>query len=249
MISKVFIIVFIILVLLSFIIAKSILRAREYFPAVGNDNPETVIVLHGIGKTNTITYLLAKRIAAAGFEVYNITYPSTEYTINDLVDILNNKLVELNLDKKEKLNFVGHSMGGLLIRGYLNKYRPKNLHRVVMIGTPNHGSELANYFKDWWIFKKKFGISGEQLGVDQKGLDGLFGPIYYDLGIIAGKTYINPIFSNIIPGEDDGLVSIESTKLEGMKDHKVLNFSHTIGLFYTEVANEVIQYLKYGKFN
>ena len=244
---RIIVIVFIILILASYI-TRSVLRAKEYFSAIDNDNPETVVVLHGISKTNAITYLLAKRIAAAGFEVYNITYPSTKYTINDLVDILNDKLLELNIDKKRKLNFVGHSMGGLLIRGYLNKYKPANLHRVVMIGTPNHGSELANYFKNWWIFKKKFGVAGEQLGIDQKGLDGLFGPVYYNLGIIAGKTSSNPIFSSIIVGEDDGLVSVESTKLEGMNDHIVLNFSHTMGLFYRDVANEVIEYLKTGSF-
>ena len=240
---------FLCFIAIGFSIAFLFVMNREYFAAKNNNNPETVVVLHGIGKTNRITYFLARRIANAGFEVYNIAYPSTEYSINDLVDILNRKLIGLKLDKKEKINFVGHSMGGLLIRGYLNKYKPKNLHRVVMIGTPNHGSELVRYFNDWWIFKKKFGIAGEQLGVDQKGLSSVFGIVDYDLGIIAGKTYINPIFSNMIPGDDDGLVSIESTKLDGMKAHMVLNFSHTMGLFYREVANNTIFYLKNGKFD
>ena len=228
---------------------KYIYKSQEYFKAVNNNTPETVIVLHGISKDNRITYLLSKRIAEAGFEVYNISYPYKHKTIQDISDFLHEKIIKLKINKKEKLNFVGHSMGGLIIRNYIHKYQPKNLHRVVMVATPNHGSELADKLKNWKIYKWKFGnVSSKQLGTDQYNLDNAFGDVNYELGIIAGKTWLNPIFSLILPGKDDGIVSIESTKLDGMKEHIILNFSHTTGIMSKKVAQNVIKFLKNGTF-
>lgn len=226
-----------------------VFKSQEYFPAVNNNNPETVIVLHGIRRTNRHSYLLAKRLSEAGFEVYNITYPFADHSIEDIVDFLHKKFDELGIDKKKKINFVGHSMGGLVIRGYINKYKPKNLHRVAMIATPNHGSELADKFKNWHLYRWIFGDkSSMQLTTDLGSLENFYGNVDYDLGIIAGKSWHKPFFSSILPGDDDGLVSVESTKLSGMKEHVVLNFSHALGLHYREVSDYVIRYLKTGSF-
>lgn len=248
---KIAIIVFILIAILFLYLYSFVWKSREYFPAQNtkSTSPEVVIVLHGIGKTNRITYLLSKRIANAGFDVYNITYPSTKFTIPELADFLNNKIHELGINKKKHVNIVGHSMGGLITRVYINKYKPTNIHRVVMVGTPNHGSELADRLKDWTIYKIKFGTkSGRQLGTDLEGLADELGNVNYDLGIIAGKTKINPIFSFMLPGDDDGIVSVESTKLDGMNEHIVMNFAHTPGIMYKSVADQVIAYLKNGKF-
>lgn len=250
--TKILIILIAFFVLLHLILIFFLYRSQEYFPAknITNKNPESVVLLHGIGKSNRITYLMAKRLSNAGFEVYNITYPYKKHTIQELSDFLNDKIIELGINKKSNVNFVGHSMGGLIIRAYINKYKPKNLHRVVMVGTPNHGSELADSFKDWTIYKIKFGsVSGKQIGTNLEGLDKAFGPVNYDLGIIAGKTWSSPIFSRILPGDDDGIVTIKSTKLKGMHDHIIMNFSHTPGIQYKKVANMVISYLKNGKFD
>ena len=228
---------------------KHIYKSQEYFEAINNKKPETVIVLHGISKDNKITYLLSKRLAESGFEVHNISYPYRNKTIQEISDFLHEKIIDLGIDKKEKLNFVGHSMGGLIIRNYIHKYKPENLNRVVMVATPNHGSELADKMKNWKIYDLKFGkASSMQLGTDQYNLDDAFGDVNYELGIIAGKTWLNPIFSYILPGKDDGIVSIESTKLNGMKEHDILNFPHTTGIMRKKVAKNVINFLKNGTF-
>ncbi len=246
-------IVLLLIILVIKIFCIFIFKNQEYFPAknIKEDvEPETVIVLHGIGKTNRITYLLAKRISEAGFEVYNISYPSKEFTIQELADFLNNRIKDFGINEKAKLNIVAHSMGGLITRAYINKYKPGNLNRVVMIGTPNHGSELADIFKDWFIYRLKFGNrASRQLGTDLYGLNNDLGVVDYDLGIIAGKTWGSFIFSKLLPGDDDGIVSVESTKLNGMNDHIVMNFRHTPGLLYKSVANMAIGYLKNGNFN
>ena len=51
-------------------------------------------------------------------------------------------------------------MGGLVIRALLNRYRPDNLGRVVQIGTPNHGSEVADFLKNDWLYRLFFGPAG-----------------------------------------------------------------------------------------
>lgn len=238
------------IILTIFILFKTIWKSQEYFPANSTEQkPETVIVLHGITKTNRIMYLLSKRIANAGFEVYNITYPYKSHTIQEIADFLNDKLIELGVDKKDRINIVGHSMGGLVARAYINRYKPQNLHRVVMIATPNHGSELADAMKNWWIYRLKFGNkSGQQLSTDQRELSDDLGKVNYDLGIVAGVTWVNPVFSAILPGDDDGLVSVESTKLDGMNEHIIIDFAHTLGIMYKTVSKQVISYLKYGRF-
>ena len=76
-------------------------------------------------------------------------------------------------------------MGGLITRVYINKYKPKNIHMVVMVGMPNHGSELADRLKDWTIYKIKFGTKSRRwLGTDLEGLADELGNVNYDLGIV-----------------------------------------------------------------
>ena len=60
------------------------------------------------------------------------------------------------------IHFVGHSMGGLLTRVYLARYRPARLGRVVMLGTPNGGSELADLLKGLAIYRAFYGPAGLQ---------------------------------------------------------------------------------------
>lgn len=244
----------VLLFLILFLNTSCIWKKQVYFPAKNNKNGkiETVIVLHGIARTNRQTYLLSKRISENGFEVYNITYPSTEYTIEELADYLNKEFTKLNLDKKENLNIVAHSLGGLVVRAYTNKYKPKNLEKIVMISTPNNGSELADFFKDWKIYKNFYGPAGQELTTNNEKLVKAIGNRInedYEVGIIAGSTSFNPIFSSMLLGKDDGVVSVESTKLEGMDDHISLKVLHGVGLYGRKIPKLVISFLKDGKFD
>jgi pimeloyl-ACP methyl ester carboxylesterase len=209
----------------------------------------TVVVIHGIARTNKQTYLLANRISQANYEVFNISYPSTDYKIEDLVDYIHNELQKHNIDKKQKVNIVAHSLGGLLTRAYLKKYPMDNLNRVVMIATPNKGSQVADFFKDWGLYKKMFGPAGQQLDTDMSDINKLFGKVDYELGIIAGRTSLNPIFSAMLDGKDDGVVSVESTKLKEMKDHITVSNLHGIQLYTKRDADLVISFLNDGQFD
>lgn len=213
-----------------------------------NPEGEPVVVLHGIMRTNKATYQLAKKLSDAGYDVYNFTYPSREFTLEELAEYIDEKIRENGLYEEEKVNIVAHSLGGLIVRAYLNLKPMDNVGRVVMICTPNQGSQIADGVRNSGLFKKLFGPAGQQLITDQDDIGCISGIVYYDLGIIAGSKSLNPIFSSLLPGKDDGVVSVEHTKLEGMKDHITIASLHGAILRRKDTAEQTISFLKNGEF-
>lgn len=212
------------------------------------NNKESVVILHGIAKSNSHTKKLANFLAQNNYEVINLNYPSTKYQLEELSKIIYDE-INAKINHNTKLNFVGYSMGGLLVRIILNKYKFKNLNRVVQLATPNHGSEVADFLQNNYLFKKIFGPSGQELTTNQEKIKHLLnGKIYYELGIIAGSLSFDPISSLLIPGQDDGKVSIRSTKLPGMKDHVIIKSSHLFFPSNKEVQRQTLNFLQEAKF-
>ena len=206
-----------------------------------------VIILHGITRSNKHMQKLATYLQKDGFDVINLSYPSTTHKIEDLTEIINKEISQRTPEKK-RIHFIGYSMGGLMVRALIHKYNYKNLGKVVQLAPPNQGSELADFVKNFWPYKKIFGPAGQQLITDQSAVKHIFGEVNYELGIIAGNATIDPISSAIIPGENDGKVAVERTKLEGMKDHIVVSASHTFFPFNKEVQKQTLYFLKNGNF-
>ncbi|MDH3996831.1 MAG: alpha/beta hydrolase, partial [Desulfobulbaceae bacterium] len=153
------------------------------------------------------------------------------------------------LRKGTSLHFVTHSLGGILVRALIEEKRPENLGRVVMLSPPNKGSEVADYIKDYSLFKDILGPAYMQLGTDLDSMPNRLGPADFELGVITGNRTIDPISSLIIPGVDDGKVAVEKTKLEGMTDFLVMPVSHAYIMQKPEVVDEVIYFLQQGRFN
>jgi triacylglycerol lipase len=206
-----------------------------------------VVILHGIARSNKHMQKFATYLQKDGFDVINLNYPSTTYTIEDLTEIIN-KEISQKTTKDKRIHFIGYSMGGLMVRALIHKYNYKNLGKVVQLAPPNQGSEIADFVKNFWPYKKIFGPAGQQLFTDQSSVKQLFGEVNYELGIIAGNATIDPISSAIIPGENEGKVAVERTKLEGMKDHIVVKASHTFFPSNKEVQNQTLHFLKNGNF-
>ena len=206
-----------------------------------------VIILHGITRSNKHMQKLATYLQKDGFDVINLSYPSTTHTIEDLTEIINKEISQRTPEDK-RIHFIGYSMGGLMVRALIHKYNYKNLGKVVQLAPPNQGSELADFVKNFWPYKKIFGPAGQQLITDQSAVKHIFGEVNYELGIIAGNATIDPISSAIIPGENDGKVAVKRTKLEGMKDHIVVSASHTFFPFNKEVQKQTLYFLKNGNF-
>lgn len=206
-----------------------------------------VVILHGIARSSNHMKKLASYLEGNGFNVINLNYPSTTHKIEQLTEIINREIAT-KVKKDKKLHLVGYSMGGLIVRVLIHKYRYKNLGRVVQLAPPNHGSEVADFVKNFWLYKKIYGPAGQQLITDQEAIKHLFGEVNYELGIIAGNASIDPISSAIIPGSNDGKVAVERTKLEGMKDHIVIFASHTFFPSNKKVQKQTLCFLQHGKF-
>ncbi|MHA1539255.1 MAG: esterase/lipase family protein [Alphaproteobacteria bacterium] len=212
-----------------------------------SEKGDTVVILHGIARSSSHMQKLANHLAKAGYDVINLDYPSTDYKLEKLVESIHTDLSK-KLTNKKTVHFVGYSMGGILTRALIHKHRPENLGRVVQLAAPNHGSEVADWLKDNYFFKKIYGPAGQQLITGQTAIKNLFGKIDYPLGIIAGKSSIDPISSYVIPGADDGKVSIKSTKLTGMKEHIIIPASHMLFPRNKIVHAQTLYFLQQGTF-
>lgn len=230
--------------LLLALLAAAPAGAGEPAPAA---EPETVVLLHGLGRTDRSMRPLEQRLSAAGFRVHNLRYPSTDHDPQALVDGIARQ-IEACCATATRLHFVTHSLGGILLRAHLADRRPAHLGRVVMLAPPNHGSELVDALGDSKLFEWTLGATAQQLGTEPDSLPNRLPPPDYELGVIAGNASINPAGASVIGEESDGTVSVSSTQLAGMTDFLVVPHSHTLIMRSDEVAEQVIEFLRNGRF-
>jgi pimeloyl-ACP methyl ester carboxylesterase len=212
-------------------------------------NKDSVVILHGIARTYRCMRSLAKFLKSQGYRVLNVGYPSTRFPLASLIEQVHKKVEDFNQDHQRKIHFVGYSMGGLLARGVINRHRPPNLGRVVQLASPNQGSEVADFWKNNFLFKWIFGPAGQELGTREKDTAHILGPVDYELGVVAGNCTFDPISSALIKGPNDGKVSVESTKAPGLTDHIVIPATHTFIIYNREAWNQTLHFLESGKFN
>lgn len=206
-----------------------------------------VVLLHGLARTNSSMKKLASELQKENYQTINVSYPSRKFTIEELAESVVSSALEQCTAGKE-IHFVTHSMGGILVRQYLSNHTIPNLGRVVMLGPPNKGSEVVDKLRNIPGFHFINGDAGMQLGTGELNIPNKLGPAEFDLGIIAGTESINLILSTLIPDTDDGKVSVERTKLEGMNDHIEMETSHPFMMKNNKVIAQVLYYLKNGKF-
>jgi len=208
---------------------------------------ECVILLHGLARSDSSMSKLQDELEKEGFTVQNVSYESTKFNIETLAPAAIDPAI-VKCGNGNSVNFVTHSMGGILVRQYLSKKHLPQLNKVVMLGPPNKGSEVVDTLGKFPGFHFINGDAGLQLGTGKSSVPNKLGAVDFDLGVIAGTRSINIILSAIILGSDDGKVSIDNTKIKGMKDHIEMPVTHPFMMKNNEVINQVIQYLRHGKF-
>ena len=192
---------------------------------------------------------MEKALTAAGYTVYSLRYPSTQKTVQRIADEdLAPLLVRCQATAPAKIHFVAHSLGNIVLRQYLATHPMENAGRIVMLGPPNQGSEVVDKIGRLTLFKWINGPAGQQLGTASNSLPNRLPVPPAEVGVIAGTRSINWILSAMIPGPDDGKVSVERTKLAGMKDFATVHAAHPFLMQNPKVINMTLSFLRDGSF-
>lgn len=208
-----------------------------------------MVLLHGLGRTAKSMYQLEQHLKKRGFHVSNVGYPSLNENIQTLsFETIEKARAECAFVGASKIHFVTHSMGGILVRYYLEYNEMPELGRVVMLSPPNSGSEIVDKLKDSLISKCINVPALQQLGTEKDDLPKALKAPDYEVGIITGDKSINPVMSLLIPGEDDGKVSVENAKLEGMRDFLVVHKTHPFIMNDETVLRQVTHFIEHGAF-
>jgi len=194
--------------------------------------------------------VMQRELEAEGYITANIDYPSREHEVEELAGIAIEKgLAACRANEATgRIHFVTHSLGGILVRQYLSANEIPELGRVVMMGPPNQGSAAVDELEDVPGFDWLNGPAGRQLGKGEDSVPLALGPAQFELGVIAGNRTIDPITSSVLENPDDGRVSVEDTKLDGMADFVVVDHSHAFMMRMQRPIELTIEFLQTGRF-
>lgn len=213
-------------------------------PAVAQ---EPIVLLHGLARTSASMEHLAGVLESAGYPVCNVDYPSRRHRIEALAsDHVAPAIRRCFPDYEGPVHFVTHSMGGLVVRE-LAATHALPVGRVVMLSPPNHGSEVVDRIGHLWLFRHLAGPAGQQLRATPDAADAETPP--FELGVLTGNRTFNPWMSLMLPGDDDGKVTVASARLGGMRDFRVLPVSHPFIMRNRQATREVLHFLAHGRFD
>jgi hypothetical protein len=206
-----------------------------------------VILLHGLFRTRGSLDKLGQRLEEEGYAVARLAYPSTRRSIGEHADAVTRVLD--SLEGIERVSFVTHSLGGLIARVALARDAAWRDHvepgRLVMLAPPSRGSSLASELRDFLPFQWLAGPAGQQVVVEEAS--SLPEPDV-PFGIIAGGKGDGRGWNQLIEGDDDGVVAVSETRLEGAADFLVVRAMHTFLMDDPEVIDRVVRFLATGRF-
>ena len=227
---------------------SALLRKTPDPPPADARGVEDVVLLHGLGRSDRAMRPLADALAAAGYRVHNLAYPSLAEEPAQLVAIVQEQ-VDACCARAERLHFVTHSLGGLIARAALAERPRANLGRVVMLAPPNNGSEYGDLVRESSASAAELVPAIAALGTDPASFASRLPPPSYPVGVIAGTRTVNPLDVVVVGGASDGAVSVASTQLPGMADFLAVDATHASIRRRTDVHAQVIAFLRTGRFD
>ena len=219
-------------------------------PAVHATDGDCVVLLHGLWRGDGSMNKMQRALDEAGYLTANISYPSRDYPVERLAQMaVPDGLTACRANGEiGRIHFVTHSLGGILLRQYLIGHDIEDLGRVVMLGPQNQGSAAVDELGGVPGFDWLNGPAGRQLGKGEASVPLRLPPADFELGVIAGSRTIDPITSAVLDNPDDGRVSVEDTKLDGMDDFVVVAHSHAFMMRMRHPIELTLRFLDKGSF-
>ena len=208
---------------------------------------ETVVLLHGLIRSERSMRKMERELRAEGYRVINHDYPSTTAPIAELADDVF-KALEPQISDGQTVHFVTHSLGGIVLRQHLEHHQIPNLGRTIMLAPPSQGSELPDKQGGIGIDRMLNGPAGNELGTGTNSLPRKLKAPTFPLGIIAGDRSVNPFLSALIPGPDDGKVSLARVKPSTFTDYAQVHATHTFMAKNAVVIAHTKHFLAHGQF-
>ncbi len=226
-----------------------LVRTASAETTASSPHGDYVVLLHGLGRTSLSMKRLENYLQSHGYRVINLNYPSRRFSIEQLSEnYLRPALEKRIVDHDSKVHFVTHSLGGIIVRQYLSDHNIENLGRVVMLGPPNHGSEIIDCLRSHTITREFLSEAGKELGTTANDLPAKLGPVHFECGVIAGDRPINPFLSAMLHGPNDGKVTVASAQVPGMRDFLRLHYSHTWLMWRERTLQQTLCFLGSGRF-
>jgi pimeloyl-ACP methyl ester carboxylesterase len=230
---------------------EAVKREQELPPMRG----KAVILLHGLCSVRYTMNSLGAYLREDGdYTVLNMTYASTRRTLDDHAAALDS--VIRNLDGIEKIDFVGHSLGNIVVRRYLAMQTDDatgatpdpRIRRFVMLGPPNNGSNLAARFDGSLLVSFVGGDPLKNLGDEWSEFADQLATPECEFGIIAGDLSGLALDNLLIPGGDDLIVGVEETRLPGARDFLTLPVAHLLMERDKKLQEHTLRFLEHGYF-
>lgn len=204
---------------------------------------DAVVLVHGLWMRGLAMELMRRRVARGGYRALAYTYPTMRLTLSENAERLARYLCEVSASR---LHLVGHSLGGLIVLSAIEAATALPPGRVVLVGTPVTGSYAARGLQRLPGGRTVLGRSlAEWLGSPRP----MPAPAR-ETGVIAGTLSLGMgrIVAPRLPLPNDGVVSVEETRLPGMRDHIVVPVNHSGMLMSRAVARQICAFLRDGAF-
>jgi triacylglycerol lipase len=211
-----------------------------------------VVLLHGLNRSARSMRPVERALRRRGYDVLNLSYPSRRANIAELSAEVATRITAWN--EHARFDFITHSMGGIVLRAAVaSAFLPvARVRRVVMLGPPNRGSELADVLPNLPLvgplYERFLGPAGRELGTGRTSVPLQLPPPAFELGVIAGTKAINPIFARMLGGTNDGTVRVDRTTLEGVADFLLVPHSHSMLMMSSVVVEQALHFLDVGQF-
>ncbi len=221
-------------------------RSKESPSSKGKER--WVILVHGVLRSASSMSKIQNALREKGYHTHSFGYNSRKETIKSISQRLHRDITNIMKQNVESVSFVTHSFGTLIVRHYLANHELKKKGRFVMIAPPNKGSQWARILSRLSLYNWALGVAGEKVQDVEKSIPKIMAPPPLEFGVISGGSKTRFGINPLLPGDDDGTVTVEETKLEGMKDFIQIRGQHSLLLVQKSVIDNVIAFLEEGKF-